>query len=175
MTTRVKLVPLLAAALLAACNGESTTAPGLPSADVAGVYDLTILTFDPQGSLPEVDIKSRLGLAVQPRLFLGTNGIAQLVYQDPNTQLEVSSQGSYSTSPNTVAVIFSDTNYVGFLLSRAMRFQFSSADSTRTLSFDSLDPDGVPLARLTALVPEWADEPLIDPVPGTLHVVFTAE
>ena len=34
-------------------------------------------------------------------------------------------------------------------------------------------PDGVRRGRLIELVPEWADEQLLDPVPGVLQVVFT--
>jgi hypothetical protein len=34
------------------------------------------------------------------------------------------------------------------------------------------DNVNLPLARLRELVPEFADEPFIDPVPGFLRVIF---
>lgn len=157
----------VAVMLMASCGGD----PSSPSRqDVAGTYVLTTLSFDPQGVLPEVELLGRLqGNA--PRLILAPAGEAQLVFQDPATGLFTVVDGSYSTPQEGVRVDFgsSTTSYRNVLLSRRMTF---SDSGTGVLTFDGAPPDGVDRDRLVQLVPEFADEQLIDPVPGVLVVVF---
>jgi hypothetical protein len=153
--------------LVLACGGDAA-GPSRP--EVAGSYQLTTLTFDPQGSLPVVDILPRLAGAV-PRLILAPGGEAQLVFEDPQTGLITTTNGSYSTPQSAVRIDFgANTAFRTVLLSRRMTF---AADDAATLRFDGTSPDGVTRERLIELVPEFAGEQLLDPVPGQLIVEFT--
>ena len=154
----------------AACGDDSPTEPTLTRAEVSGTYDLAVLSFDPQGSLPEVDVRERLVLE-NPTLQLTSSGVAQLSYRDPQTNLLVTANGTYTTTTESVRVDFGEgTEHRTLLLSRQMTFDFQSAGQT-TLQFTS-DDATVPRARLVELAPEFADEQLFDPVPGTLEVTF---
>ena len=62
---------LLLAGLLGGCDGDDPAAPDL---DVRGNYTLTELTFDPQGLLPNIDLRARITTTI-PLLVLVTNGI----------------------------------------------------------------------------------------------------
>jgi hypothetical protein len=164
-----KTVILLALAALTACGGDPST-PSRP--ELAGEYELTVLTFDPQGVLPAVDILPRLGGASVPRLILAPAGEAQLVFIDPATGLINTSNGVYSTPDVGARFDFgTGSAFRVVLLSRRMTFAYDEAAGT--LTFDDTSPDGVQRARLVQLVPEWADEQLLDPVPGVLTIVFT--
>ena len=158
------ILPIL---LLSACGDSSG-----PSTDsqFMGTYVVTTLTFDPQGILPAVDILARLEGDV-PRLVLARDGQSQLVFEDPATGLITTANGTYSTTSSSVRLDFgTDTAFRTVLLSRRMTF---SGDGGATLTFDAAAPDGVDRARLLQLAPEFADEQLLDPVPGQLTVVFT--
>ena len=160
---------LLAVALLSGCGDSDPTAPRV---DVRGNYTLTELTFDPQGSLPATDLRSRIEVTI-PRLVLANNGLAQLIAEDPATGLVTTADASYPVLDSThVRVTFDEgeTMFRGSFLSRRMTFDYNH--SARTLTFSGASPDGVDRARLIATVPEWQQEQLLDPVPGTLHVVF---
>lgn len=167
------LAVLAAAALLAGC-GDSFGPDG-PGLDVRGTYLLTALSFDPQGSLPAVDLLARLETATIPRLVIGTGGRAQLVFENPNTGLITIANASYTTSgTSTVRFDFgsgSNTLYRNVLLSERMTFGFD--ESTNLLTFTGEAPDGIDRTRLLQLVPEWAGEQLFDPVPGALTVQFS--
>jgi hypothetical protein len=117
-----------------------------------------------------VDILARLGGDV-PRLVLAPAGEAQLVFVDPQTGLTTVSNGTFSTPQASVRLDFgSPPVFRNVLLSRRMTFA-SAADGT--LTFEASAPDGVDRPRLLQLVPEWAGEQLLDPVPGQLTAIFT--
>jgi hypothetical protein len=157
----------LVAILLTGCGGDSV---GPPRAEVAGTYLLTELSFDPQGLLPEVDILPRLTGAV-PRLVLAPAGEAQLVFEDPTTGLITVANGTYTTPASGVRVDFgTDLGYRSVLLSRLMTFDTAAGG---VLTFQGPSPEGVSRQRLVELVPEYAGEQLLDPVPGQLTVRFT--
>ena len=140
-----------------------------------GNYTLTELTFDPQGSLPTTDLRSRIVVNV-PRLVLANSGLAQLVAEDPATGLVTTAGATYAVLDSThVRVTFDEgeTMFRGSFLSRRMTFTYDP--TSRTLSFDGASPDGVDRQRLIATVPEWQQEQLLNPVPGTLHIVFRAQ
>lgn len=161
------LVATLVAASVIACGGDPS-GPSDPS--VAGVYTMTELRFDPQGSLPEVGLLDRV--ASVPSLVLTREGLAQLVFTDPSTGLVTTANGGYSTPREGARVAFDSGDLVGrVLLSRRMTFTYDA--SAGTLHFTGTPPDGVSRERLLQLVPEWSDEQLIDPVPGVLTVTFT--
>jgi hypothetical protein len=156
----------LVAILLIGCSDDPV---GPPRSEVAGTYVLTELAFDPQGSLPEVDILPRLTGDV-PRLILAVGGEAQLVFENPATGLITVANGTYTTLTSGVRIDFgTDTVYRNVLLSRLMTFDSSTAG---TLMFSGTSPDGVARARLLQLAPEYAGEQLLDPVPGQLTVAF---
>ncbi len=172
MNMKRNIVALAAAALMIAC-GDSDPVK-VVQVEVRGTYDLTVLKFDPQGVLPETDLKTRI-IGTIPRLTLANSGQAQLVFQDPETGLITLSNATYSvTTGGDVKLDFGSTNslYAKTLLSRNMTFDYTEA--TRTLTFSGTSPDGVTRARLIQLVPEFRDEQLLDPVPGTLTVTFKA-
>lgn len=150
--------------------GDGTTAPVLDRDVVAGTYALTTLTFDPQGSLPEADIRARLGTNVQ--MILAPTGTVQIVYQDPVTNLFTTIQGTYRTTAAGIRVDFpSNAGHGSLLLPRRLDLTFNQAAGT--LSFDGDAPDGVDRARLQQLVPDLANEQLLNPTPGRLRVTFT--
>jgi hypothetical protein len=120
--------------------------------------------------LPEVQLLGRLA-GDTPRLILAPAGEAQLVFQDPATGLFTVADGTYSTPQEGVRLDFgATTSYRSVLLSQRMTFVDSG---TGVLSFVGSPPDGVDRDRLVQLVPEYADEQLLDPVPGVLVVTFT--
>jgi hypothetical protein len=167
---RMRSTTLVLAALLAVACGSDASGPSRPG--MSGTYVLTTLTFDPQGVLPEVDLRAQLGAAVLPRLILAPGGEAQLVFEDPTTGLISTVNGSYSTPQAGVRVDFgTNTAYRDVFLSR--RMTFTAASETSPLTFDGTAPDGVDRQRLVQLVPDFADEQLLDPVPGRLVVVFS--
>jgi len=156
---------------LAACGDDGPTGPVLDVALVAGTYNMTVLAFDPQGILPEVDVLA--GLGTSPQLILSATGTAQIVYQDPTTSLFTTIAGSFRTTEAGVRLDFAtNSNYGSLLLSRRMDFVFTS--SPKRLTFDSAAPDGANRLRLIQLAPAFANEQLLDPVPGTLRVVFSS-
>lgn len=179
-TTRTVGNGILAIALsfgLAAC-GDDGTGPRLPDltrADVAGHYEMTALTFDPQGSLPEVDLFARLPEPL-PSLVLVANGQAQLVSRDPETGLIAVAAATYTVSSlGRVQFTFdqSSTLHLQTLLASSMVFDFVA--TPRSLVFDATVTGGIDRATLLELVPEWEDEQLFDPVPGVLRVVYQVE
>jgi hypothetical protein len=163
----IRIVALLiGAGLLGACGGDPAS-PARP--DVAGTYALTELRFDPQGALPEVDLRARLDVR-DVVLVLAPGGAAELRWIDPATGLSGIVRGVYSTPTGGVRIHF-DTRPVLLVLS--MRMTLDEDPVAGTLWFDGSAPDGVDRGRLAELVPEWSDEPLVDPVPGRLVVEFT--
>jgi hypothetical protein len=165
--TRMRPLRIILAGLMLASCGDAS---GPSRTDAAGTYMMTSLTFDAQGVLPAVDVLARLDGDV-PRLVLAPAGEAQLVFEDPVTGLITTSNGAYSTPDDGVRVDFgSGTAFRSVLLSRRMTFD---ANSEGTLTFDATAPDGVDRDRLIELVPEIANEQLLDPVPGQLTLVFT--
>ncbi len=167
---------LVAMATLVACGKDQPLEPGIDVAEVTGTWALTQLAFDPQGVLPETDILTRLGNA--PQLIVTPAKVAQLVFQDPVTHLYTTAQGSIRTTPTGMRVDFDKgAAYGSLLLSRQMSFELllSFDRNIPVLVFSGNPPDGVSRQRLVGLVQDWQDEQLLDPVPGTLRVMFTRQ
>lgn len=163
------LVALLGAG---ACDDDSPTGPpGLDRSEVAGTYSLTVLHFDPQGSLAEVDLRDRL-MVQDPSLQLTQDGVAQLAFRDPSTDLLVTVDGTYTTTATSVRVDFGEeTQHRRLLLPDSPEFDFQAGEEA-SLTFQSTEPT-VSRQRLIELVPEFEDEQLLDPVPGVLEVAFS--
>ena len=163
---------LLLAGLLGGCDGDDPAAPDL---DVRGNYTLTELTFDPQGLLPNIDLRARITTTI-PLLVLVTNGRAQLIFEDLSTGLVTTADASYTiTREGGVRVDFGESSSLqrGTFLSRSMTFTYD--EGARSLTFAGTSPDGIDRQRLLTLAPEWSQEQLFDPVPGTLRVVYRVE
>lgn len=167
----ITMLTFAALPALAAC-GDDATGPVLDTALVTGTYSLTTLSFDPQGSLPAVDALAEIG--TQPQLIIASSGTAQIVYQDPSTNLFTTITGSFRTTVDGARVTFDESSpYATLLLSRRMDFVLDSLTTPRRLRFDAAAPDGVNRARLIELAPALANEQLLNPVPGDLTVIFT--
>lgn len=168
---------LLALSLFALVACDGSDGPSGPDtvtrAEVAGLYDVTELTFDPQGSLEPQDILPRLDAGLLPQLVLSrTSGTAQLSFRDPDTGLLDDVTATYTLLQNGVRLNFpaADTVASKLLFPGVMTFTLTGEGDDLTLTYDA--SVGVPLAELRSLVPELEDEPLSNPVPGQLRVSF---
>ncbi len=171
MRRRLKLPGLLALAALAACGSDrSTTGPTLDASLVEGFYTPTVLSFDPQGSLPPTNLLDAIGQQIQPYLFVGTDGRFMFLFIDNQTKLPALVEGSYRTIENGIRLSFNNANQAEMLL-LPKDLDLTFDQNAGTLSFSGTIQ--APLARLFQLVPDWQNEPLADPVPGTLTVEFT--
>jgi len=169
MRWRVALLAVTMAAV-AACDDEAV-APTVSRTDVAGTYDMTVLTFDPAGaSLQERSLLTLLPPADKPELNVSPLGsTAQLVFRDPATNFVTIASATYRLRDFGIEVTFDNAaDAARILLPRRVNFSLDAATSTLQFSGEA----SVPLARLQQLVPEWADLPLADPVPGMLTVAF---
>jgi hypothetical protein len=149
-------------------DGSPTEPPGLELSLVVGTYDLTRLSFDPQGSLPLTDVLPTLGQD-NVQLILTQSRTAQVIFQDPITSLFTTLSGTFRTIENGIRLEFaSNATYRQLLFSRRMDFTLSGT----SLLFDDAAPDGVSRARLLQLVTAFENEQLLDPTPGDLRVTF---
>lgn len=172
---RARSLTMVGAALALAwgCSDEGNRflEPTIERAVVAGVYDLTLLTFDPEGSLPEKSLLALFPAQDRPILLVSdTAGTFQLRFRDP------------------IGGQFEDLAGTYEIRGSGIRLQFGSPADAQRLLFTqpldlSFDPDARTLAaegsaeasigRLKELVPEFRDEYWIYPVPGRLKVLFT--
>lgn len=156
---------------MAACESDST-GPALGRSEVAGTYELTTLAFDPQGSLAEVTLHDQFGGVLEPQLVLSANGDVQLFYTDPVTGLGRTVDGTFTTTSTGVRITFDQNSTFGELFfPRTLQLGFNA--SAGTLEFTGSAGTSVARGRLVDLVPALEDEQLLDPVPGTLRIVFT--
>lgn len=156
---------------MAACDSEST-GPDLGRSEVAGTYDLTTLAFDPQGSLAEVSLEDRFGGVLDPQLILSANGNVQLFYTDPVTGLGRTVNGTFTTTSTGARITFAQSGTFGeIFFPRTLQLGFNA--TAGTLEFTGSAGSSIARDRLVGLVPALADEQLLDPVPGTLRIVFT--
>lgn len=163
-----RVLPLaIAAALFAACD-DDPSGPNIDRTLVVGTYTLQTLTFDPQGSLAAVDLGARIG--VVPELNLSSSGGAQVAYRDPVTNLVRTIDGTFRTTETGVRIDFDAEAAASLLMPERLELEYDGAAGT--LSFSGQPGDGVSRTRLLLFVPEWAEEQLLDPVPGVLTVVF---
>ena len=170
------LALVAASSLLGACGDDDPSRPNEPDltrADVAGQYEMTALSFDPQGSLPEIDLLERLDPVNLPDLILASNEDSlQLVFRDPDGGLVRTVPGGYDLGDTTIDVdLVNAIEPAKLLLPREVRYVFDG--EAETLSFSgAIQAD---TARLFVLVPEWSGEPVTNPLPGTLSVTFTRD
>jgi len=163
---------LLCAALLPACGDDVAYEPATVPPGLLAGYTMTQLRFDPQGSIPDIDLRARLE-GTLPQLVIARNARAQLVFTDPETGLVTISNAEYEVlRDDRVRITFDDGSPLFRRIMLSERMSFTWDPNGGTLVFSDRSPDGVPRQRLLQLAPELAGEQLFDPVPGQLTVVF---
>ncbi len=170
MRWRVALLAVTMAAVTACDDGP--TEPTVSRSDVAGTYDITVLAFDPAGSvLPERSLLTLLPPSDRPEFNVSPKGnTAQLVFRDPAPGFVTIAGATYRLREFGIEVTFDNAaDAARILLPRRVSLSLDATASTLQFSGEA----SVPLARLQQLVPEWADLPLADPVPGVLTGAFT--
>lgn len=175
MRFNVLVAGFLAFAAVAACTSEDEGpfGPRLDREQVAGVYNLTTLTFDPRGSLPAKDVLGLLPPADRPQLVVGrTDDTFQIAFRDPVTGLIEPLAGTYELREKGIRLNFATLQDAQRLLF-PQQIDLAFAEEAVTLSDER--NQSVPLPRLRELVPEFAEEPLANPVPGRLMVLFTLD
>ena len=161
------------AMMLGACGDDDPSRPDDPDltrADVAGQYEMTQLTFDPQGSLPVVNLLERLDSANLPELVIASNEDSlQLLFRDPVGGLARIVPGGYDLNDTSIDVALANsTDPAKLLIPRDIELFFDEDDET--LMFVGAVPADT--TRLFDLVPEWSGEPVTNPLPGILSVTF---
>ena len=139
---------------------------------VVGTYDFEALEFDVAGStFGSYDILTALNLDPTTHfLVIANDGTAQLAFQNPNTGALDPANGTYEMLENGLRISFENAGQPGVLLiPQILDLIYDSETGSLTFIGDV----AVPLDRLVSLVPELDGEPLNDPVPGSLTVVFT--
>ena len=172
MTRRSWPAVVVLAMALGACDDDPSRPddPDLTRADVAGVYDMTELSFDPQGSLPSVNLLARVSAAQVPELIVAADEDSlQLVFRLEGSLLRVV-RGSYDLGDDGISVELANaTEPAEILIPRDLAYAFD--EQAETLRFSgTISAD---TTRLFTLVPEWSGEPVTNPLPGTLSVTFT--
>jgi hypothetical protein len=152
------------------CDRGGPIEPNLTRAEVAGSYRVVELAFDPQGNLPEADIRARLASRGKPdpSLALIESGAVQLLFEDPGSTLLRLVEGTYLTTPTGVTIDFGPTGAIRFLLLPRNAAYERALDGSLSVQHTGT----VSRASLITLVPDWAAEPLLDPMPGTIRVTF---
>jgi hypothetical protein len=163
----------LAAGAGACGDDDDPVGPDLLDEDlVVGTYNYETLSFDVAGqTFGAYDLLQSLNLEPSSHfLVIANDGTAQLAFQNPETGALQVANASYDMTEDGVRIRFQNSTLPAQLLipqTVELRYNVES----KRLSF--VDDLSVSLARLVELAPELEGEPLDDPVPGTLTVVFT--
>ena len=167
------LALLGAAVALGGCDDESPLDVGLGPDDVAGVYDITEMSFDPDGSVPGVDILERIDDGdITPRLTIYRgNDRFQIAYNTPEDPPGIGIiEGEYEVIADGVRLTF-DSELDANKLILPVRLDLAYFGLDGVLSFDG--SVNVNLDSLVELVPEYEEEQFPDPVRGRLVIKFT--
>lgn len=172
---KTKWLVLMMALTVGACGDDDPSRPDDPDltrADVAGVYDMTELSFDPQGMLPLVDLLERVSAAQVPELIVAADRDSlQLVFRLEGSLLRVV-RGSYDLGDTGISVALANaTEPAEILIPGNLAYAFDG--EAETLRFSGVIQADT--TRLFTLVPEWSGEPVTNPLPGTLSVTFTRD
>ena len=176
MNRRIWPAVMVLAMAVGACGDDDPSDPDDPDltrAEVAGQYEMTLLTFDPQGSLPLVNLLERLDSANLPDLVVASNEDSlQLVFRDPDGGLIRTVAGSYDLGDQGISIsLANSTEPAKLLLPRTASYLYD--EGAESLSFvGNISAD---TSRLFVLVPEWSGEPVTSPLPGVLSVTFTRD
>lgn len=155
--------------MLACGDDETPVEPEFELDELYGIYELEVLRFDPQGTLPAVDVLARADFSEDPELEVVQGGQAQLLWRRSGGLLEVVG-ANWRLTTTGIRLTLADPGKVGtILLPRELELELSVI--ARTLSFSG-SVSGPSRTQLLALVPEWEQEQLLDPTPGSLTVRF---
>lgn len=175
VTHRLAVLTMAAALALGpvACDDDDGTGPRPPAlsrADVAGQYEMVALSFDPQGILPQENLLDDLDDVSVPELVVSsTEDSLQLVFRDPEGGLVRTEPGSYDLGDTGIAVRFRTASEPGkLLLPRNIPLTYSEEEGDLSFS-GQIQAD---TTRLFQLVEEWSGEPVSNPLPGVLQVIF---
>jgi hypothetical protein len=180
---RSSLVIVPALALLAACNGDGgTSSDPLAPEEVAGVYELCSLSFQPSNSaLPSADLLARVidttppANRPEPSIAMAANGTYDLAYTDQQTQFLEQIRGSIGYREDQITLSFpsSDPNAAALLMPRSLLLNYDAAGH-RFAGDASGFP--YPVARADyAAAAGISQEGLQSSINGTLQVSFDLE
>ena len=167
------LAALLLVAGVVACGDDDgpTSTDALDSELVVGKYDYQTLAFDIAGpTFGSYDILQALNLDPDTHfLVIANDGTAQLAFEAPNTGALRIAQATYRMLGDGVRIEFQNAERPAeLLIPQVIDLVYDETTDELTFTGDV----SVALSRLEALFPELAEEPLGDPGPGTLTVVF---
>jgi hypothetical protein len=153
--------------------GDSPTGPLLSFGEIQGVYQPTLMSFDPQGAAPPGDVLEALGTSgLQPLLNIATNGTFQIPYRDPVTGEFRTLAGSVRLGRQEITLTFATAAGANQLaLPRELTLAWGGpAEPT----FQYSGPATVSRLRLQQLLPDlYGQEPWTgDTIAGTLTVLF---
>lgn len=159
-----------AAVVFGGCSDErSPFAPRLDPENVVGVYHIVHFSFDPDGSIPGVDIAERLDPAIPPQLVVALDLTFQFAFRDPATKRFETINGNYETLVEGVRFNFQSRQDSEKLL-MPQRLDLTYSEEAGKLSFDGSVT--VALDRLVEFVPEYGEEQFPNPVRGRLKIEF---
>lgn len=181
MPMRRTFVILPALALLAACDGgNGTGSDPLTPQQVAGVYNLCTLRFQPSNAaLPAADLLRTVVDTTPPAgrpeatIALAENGTYDLAYTAQQSAFLQQIRGSIGYREDHITLSFpqSNENAAALLLPRSLLLNFSA--SPRQLSGDA-SGSPYPVARFDyASAAGISEEGLQNTINGTLAVTFT--
>lgn len=173
------LLPALA--VLGACDGNGTSADRLRPEDVAGVYNICVLRFQPSNAaLPAADLMATVINPAPPAgrplptIALAENRTYDLVYTARQTNFVEQIRGSISYQSNGVTLSIADTERAAaLLLPRSLALEFT--DSPRRLASRAIAfPHSVPredYARAAGI----SQEGLQSTISGQMTVDFSQQ
>jgi hypothetical protein len=174
------LVITPALALLAACDGGGgTRSDPLTPQEVAGVYEMCSLRFQPSnGALPAANLLTSVidttppAGRPEPTVALAANGIYDLAYTDQATQFLEQIRGSIGYREDQITLVFpsSDPTAEALLMPHSLLLAYDAAAHTLTG-----DAAGIayPVARADyAAAAGISQEGLQSTINGTLQVAF---
>lgn len=160
---------VLVALTLTACGDDDPLEPTLDLDEMAGIYDPSIMQFDPQGSPPPADILAQIQ-ETQPQLVISPLGGFQIAFLDPATGYIRTPGGVAEPTATGVDLVFNNQSDADLLLlPRRLTLEFVPEQGALRFQGDV----SVPESRLLQLFPDlYGDEAFQDPTPGQLTVSF---
>lgn len=163
---------------LAACGDEPRGPTGPTGEEVAGIYSVCALTFDPEGDLlTEVDVLDR-GIETDedsgvraPQLQVDASRQFQLLFTPEGQFVERNLSGTYTPAGTRVRLTFSagTAQAASFLLPGTLELAFQATPKSLTTAATTVyDVARADYARLAGV----SESGLADRIPGRLMAVF---